>query len=126
MKIIKWSNWDDDYVDRYAKNNGHLPFYSDEQYDCVITAIREAGYKFSGDYHQNGDYGTPYFDNGIPFVLSQREWGDVMAKAWPEIIKEWRESIPEKDRFSNMDYIAFAWYNNKIDKYYNYPTKKEN
>ena len=112
MKIIKWGEW---------KNNSHSKcFYTKEEYKCVAEAAKSAGYRFPGDYHQEGKYGVPYFDNGIQFMVSKKEWGTIMAMAWPEVIEEWRNQNPIR-KHENLDYVAFAWYSEELKNKYVYP-----
>ena len=119
MKIIKWGNQED--------SNSHSKcFYTEEEYKCVADAARSAGYRFSGDYHQEGEYGVPYFDDGTKFMVSKREWGIVMAMAWPEIIEEWRNNRKNSIRTTqDLDYVAFAWYSGELKNKYVYPTKSK-
>jgi len=50
----------------------------------VISELRSHGYHFTGDYHQNGDFGVPIFDDEMTYECSQRHWGALMAKAYPD------------------------------------------
>lgn len=79
MKVVKWTEWED-------KHNYDLSSSEDiEKYSvAVIRELREKGYHFDGHYHQNGEYGVPVLDNGVHFQVSQRKWGSIMAKAFPE------------------------------------------
>lgn len=52
-----------------------------EMEQTVIEHCKEKEIRFSGDYHQGGDYGIPVIDNKYYFMCSLREWGHVMAMA---------------------------------------------
>lgn len=121
MKVVKWSEWDDAYEENFIKSNHRLLSYNDEEYDAVISEIREKGYKFPGEYHQNGDYGVPIFDNGKPFMVTRRTWGYVMSKAWPEDIEAWRSRREIRQQKPDCDYVAFAWVSDEMEPYYKYP-----
>lgn len=84
MKIIKWDKWDDNLIKNFPNNDKNILTYTEEEYKIVAEAAREAGYKFSGEYHQNGNFGVPYFENGKPFMVTQQNWIKVMKLAWPE------------------------------------------
>ena len=52
-----------------------------EMEQTVIEHCKENGIRFSGDYHQSGDYGIPIIDDKYMFFCTLREWGYVMAQA---------------------------------------------
>lgn len=52
-----------------------------EMETCIINHCKEKGIRFSGDYHQNGDYGIPVIDDKYMFFCTLREWGYVMAQS---------------------------------------------
>lgn len=99
MKIVGWTEWDNgQYKERF-------PFGSAFSWDDVIETqkvisdeIRERGYKFTGAYHQNGDFGVPIFDDGTVYQCSQRTWGGVVADAYPEEITD-----------KKLAYTKWAW-----------------
>lgn len=93
MKVVGWTEWDDNTWSRTTEHTW------DEARAAVIEALRAGQYKFTGDYHQNGDFGVPVLDNGEVFQVSQRQWGSIMADAYPE------EHAPA-DEYS---YTRWAW-----------------
>jgi len=115
MKIIKWSDADFNFIDKKLEDGVGLYPYSKEQENIVIEDIRKHGYKFPGEYHQNGEYGCPYFDDGIPFICTYRQWGYIMSCAYPE------EFDPEDD----MKYCKYAWFNPRLMSDYVYPENEE-
>lgn len=76
--VIRWTCWEDpsfrDIDDR------HYGLYC----DAVENAIRKDGLCFSGEYHQNGGFGVPVFDDGAHFHVSERMWAKIMARAHGE------------------------------------------
>ena len=66
-----------------------------EAEDLVKACIRRNGFKFSGEYHQYGEYGMPMFDDGSVLFCSWRHWGSIMAEAWD----------PDGDK--GLDYMDF-------------------
>ena len=57
--------------------------------------------RFTGEYHQYGKRGAPYFDTGQKLCLSMRTWGALMAEALylPKDEKEGQD----------MSYCKWAW-----------------
>lgn len=47
----------------------------------VIKHCKEKEIRFSGDYHQSGDYGVPIIDDKYMLFCTSREWGWIMAQA---------------------------------------------
>ena len=66
-----------------------------EAEDVVKECIRRNGFKFSGEYHQYGEYGMPMFEDGSVLFCSWRHWGSIMAEAWD----------PDGDK--GLDYMDF-------------------
>lgn len=97
MKVTGWTDW---YVSTYEEVPNDLFC---EAKEAVIDEMRERGYKFSGVYHQNGEFGTPIIDGQYLFLCSQRTWGDIMAKAYPDEIND----------SDGRGYVVWAW--NKPD-----------
>ena len=104
MKVIKWTAWDDKHNDDLSSKE-EIEKYS----VAVIKELRDKGYHFGAGYHQNGEHGVPVLDNGIYFQVSQRLWGEIMAKAFPEEFDNpedpynyvvWYLGAVEKDKFS--------------------------
>lgn len=83
-EVIGWTAYD----------NGKYPSFeyvsdedSQEAWDAVAKNIRDNGYSFGGDAHQNRVGCTPILNNGHAFRCSMREWGALMADAW-QVTKE--------------------------------------
>ena len=77
LKVIKWMSWKEAEPIPDASDDGNV-------IKAVIDSIRAGNFHFSGEYHQNGKYGVPLLNNGTKFCASMREWGEIMAKAYPE------------------------------------------
>lgn len=87
MEIIGWTEWGTPEYEELFPIGGEHNWNEVREVERIIsTELRQRGYKFTGDYHQNGDYGVPVFDNGKTYQCSQRTWGAIMAAAWPEEI----------------------------------------
>ena len=95
MKIVKWTRGLD--CPGTGKQKQRYPAFGDdfsgmpvEEYSrlwaeaerVVVDCIRRNGFKFSGDYHQYGDFGMPLFDDGRIFFVSWRHWGHLVYRAW--------------------------------------------
>lgn len=91
MKVTGWTDWEDP---RYmSSDESGLDLFGLLR-DVVIEEISERGYKFTGEYHQNGDFGVPIIDNKWRFEVTQRSWGGIMKAAYPDEVS---------------DYIEWAW-----------------
>jgi len=109
MKVIEWTFYDD---------MGKIPELPNELYekasDVVTAEIRENGYHFSGEYHQNGEFGCPIIetDDGMKyqFQTTMRSWGALMAEAYPD---EEYNCEPE------FRYTKWAWMNWENTKFPN-------
>lgn len=91
MKIIGWGKYS---PDKYE--------YMDEKEECeaekiIVSELRKNNYHFNGFYHQNGEKGCPIFDNGKQYRTTMRNWGAIMAEAFPDEIKDF------------LEYSAWAW-----------------
>ena len=100
MRIVGWTEWDDpDYKEMFPIGGQ----YNQEEIQAVkkiiVDELRANGFKFTGDYHQNGDYGVPIFDTGKVFQCTQRTWGAIMAEAYPDGI----------DNNDGYGYVKWAW-----------------
>ncbi len=51
---------------------------------AIIADIREHGYLFTGEQHQEESLGVPVMNDGSKRSFSQRGWGDLMAEAYDE------------------------------------------
>ena len=75
--VIGWTNFSD----------SRFPEVSDEERfklrPAIIKEIREHGYRFCGDEHEERDGCVPVLNSGEKYcVPSWREWGAIMAQAW--------------------------------------------
>lgn len=110
IEKIKVIGWTDIYNANYPECT--LSDRSSVYYKAVIEALKENEYKFTGDYHQNGEYGAPVFNDGTLLFLSIDEWGWIIAKTygiyneygqldrykWAWLVpQEEKEKIPDKD-----------------------------
>lgn len=92
MKVTKWTYFGNCYSVISCWNLLHTDSIdvsiADSLYknarQAVIEDIRNNNYHFSGEYHQNGDFGCPIIDDEYSFEVSQREWGSIMADAYPD------------------------------------------
>ena len=96
MKLIGFTNWQDEkYED--------IEDFTEEDLACdlVVQHMKQHGLKFSGFYHQAGEFGAPYFDTNKKLCLSYRGWGSLMA----DVLQL------EKDEQNgyNMSYCQWAW-----------------
>lgn len=98
MKIVDWTWWGNPDYKKVRDCKITREEY-EQRKEIVSCELRRMGYKFTGGYHQNGDYGVPIFDDGVMMEFSQREWGGIMAKAYPD----------EIDNSDGMGYCAWAW-----------------
>lgn len=96
MKITGWTSWDDIKYERFYPES-HEEYLQVEE--AIASELRNNGYKFTGDYHQNGNFGVPILDNGKIYQCSQRLWGEIMVKAYPN----------EIDNSDDMGYTVWAW-----------------
>lgn len=96
MKIVGWTWYG---VHRCVRLSPKTLEETKQIKKIIAEELRNKGYKFTGDYHQNGDYGVPIFDNGMIYECSQREWGDIMVQAYPD----------EIDNSDGMGYCTWAW-----------------
>lgn len=70
-----------------------------EAYKTVIKEVRANGYHFTGNDHQNADWGVPVLDNKYKLCVGQRSWGRIIADAFPD----------EIDDSEGYGYIKWAW-----------------
>lgn len=101
MKVTGWTWWENpDYKD-LSLIGSSPPFEDrwDEAKELIAKEIRDRGYKFTGGYHQNGDFGAPIIDNEWLFMASQRAWGHMMVRAYPD----------EIDDSDGYGYCKWAW-----------------
>lgn len=97
MKIIGWTDWDDPKYEEMRFSS--LKEEHDDVGKIIAAELRSKGYKFTGDYHQDGEFGVPVFDNGKKYCTFKRDWGDIMAMAYPD----------EIDNSEGYGYLKWAW-----------------
>lgn len=90
--VSDWVGWNDDY-----EVNNYIDYY--ERMKIVADALKENGYHFSGEVHQNYKHGVPLLNDGTVLYFTFREWGRIMAMAYPD----------EIDNSDGMGYCAWAW-----------------
>ena len=80
LKVLGWTSYDrDDFV---GNESGILGYGGTDYEDEVIAAdIKEHGYFFTGDDHQEEDFCTPVLSDYRMIRFSTRHFGAVMAKA---------------------------------------------
>ena len=96
MRIIGWTEWDNPKYERLYPQTYEEYLQVEE---AITNELRSKGYKFTGDYHQNGDFGVPILDNGMVYQCTQRCWGEIMASAYPD----------EVDDSDGYGYCKWAW-----------------
>ena len=101
MKIIGWTDWQvkEDINSKYEAMNPKTWADTEEIEKIIADELRDKGYKFTGDYHQNGDFGVPIFDNDMVYQCTQRSWGGIMLMAYPD----------EIDDTDGLGYTDWAW-----------------
>ena len=79
VKLLGWTQWLDP---EFRDLDGNIPENAAE-WDAMKREakryMKEYGIKFGGFYHQNGEHGTPYFDNGRKMTMGFRQWGRFMV-----------------------------------------------
>lgn len=71
----------------------------DECYKTVLECVKNNKYHFTGDDHQNADWGVPVLDNKYKLCIGQRSWGELIACAFPD----------EIDNSEGCGYTKWAW-----------------
>ena len=110
MKLIGFTNFfDDKYHDIDCSDVNY-----DLAWSLTVDYMKEKGLRWNGFYHQNGRYGTPYFDTEQRLCLSLRGWGSLMVDVL---------NIPQDENDKNdMRYCKWAWNWNEVkDEVYLYP-----
>lgn len=97
----------DDALLKVKQKTDELEKIEEEIEKAVIEELRAHNYHFPGYYHQNADFGSPIIDDKYIFCTTQRRWGGIMAKAFPE----------EIDNSDGMGYLEWAWENNHTKVY---------
>ena len=103
MKIIGWTWYGNpDYVEMFPiglNTEPNCDWNRHEVEKVIVEELRNKGYRFTGDYHQNGDFGVPIFDNGMVATFTKRQWGALMYKAYPN----------EEGYEEGLEYVKWAW-----------------
>jgi hypothetical protein len=99
MELLGFTNWHDEEY-REIEDLAEI----DVAYDVTVRHMRQHGYKFTGDYHQYGEKGTPYFDTNQKLCLSMRVWGALMAE-----VLGLPENMDDKLKI-DMSYCHWAWF----------------
>ena len=98
MDLLGFTNWSDD---RYQEIEDHAE--EEHAWQVTVQYMKKHGYKFTGTYHQNGEYGTPFFDTKQKLCLSLRTWGALMAE-----VSELPKDTDNKYGL-DMSYCHWAW-----------------
>jgi len=106
MKVTEWT-WDNgthesNIISDFAILNTSGINY-EEARATVIDEIRKNNYHFTGSYHQEGEFGCPVIDDKYYFQVTQREWGSIMADAYPN---ECYYGLKENDRYLKWSWIT--------------------
>lgn len=102
MKVTGWTWWDNpEYEDMFPIGPDRDCDKFEEVGALVVSEMRSNGYKFSGTYHQGGDFGVPIIDGKWLYQCSCRSWGHIMAMAYPD-------EIDDRDGYG---YVKWAWMN---------------
>ena len=76
MNIFKVISWTDDPDEKYPSMDGSVAVDR-----AVMTELREKGYRFGGDAHQERRGCCPVLNDGAKVCCSMRGWGAIMAEA---------------------------------------------
>ena len=87
---------------KYYEENSEAEDLEEEIRRVVVSEIRDKGYHFSGDSHQGAPNCTPVIDDRYIYCVSMRDWGQIMAEAYPD------EDYGKAD---DLRYCKWAWYN---------------
>ena len=102
MRVTGWTSWDNPAFQEMFPDGGRYSAEEDNEVRKLIAReLRKNGYKFTGQYHQNGDFGVPIIDNEKVYQCSQRTWGEIMVMAYP-------------DDPNNPNYCSWAWETHKV------------
>ncbi len=114
MKVVEWTNYDDEREDSFGSLGG---FFEDGmRWKDYIAGLNKEGkvlaealrqeivakeIRRGGFWHQcqsGNDDGVPVFSDNTVARFSMRAWGDLLAAVWAE----------EEDK--DYNYCLFAWY----------------
>lgn len=91
-KVIGWTDWNDD---KYPESDGSVAINL-----AIAECVRESGYRFGGDSHQNRTGCCPVLNNGTRVCYSLRGWGAIMAAAL---------NIDDSDGYAYMEWYMDSW-----------------
>ena len=91
-KVIGWTDWDGN---DYPVNEGSVAADL-----AVIECVRQNGYAFGGDSHQNREGCCPVLNDGTKVRYSMRGWGSIMASAL---------NIEDPEGYAYMEWYMDAW-----------------
>ena len=92
-KIAGYAHYDDAYPTKAIDNDKVM-----EMISAVAVQLREKGYCYSGNDHQNAYLGMPVFEDGTAFRATMRCWGALMAMAYST----------EEKRYGYMDFYMYS------------------
>lgn len=90
LRVVGWTSFESSYPTRKAVGEEFR-----EMIHAIIDEIREKGYVFGGEDHQNFIAGVPVFSDGTCFRASMRSWGNIMAMTY---------SGPNGEKLTYMDF----------------------
>lgn len=100
MTLLGFTNWHDEKYTRIE---------DDAEWEIAravtVQHMKTHDLRFTGDYHQNGERGAPYFDTGKKLCMSMRAWGSLMT----EVMDIPKEEANGRD----MSYCEWAWVANE-------------
>lgn len=91
-KVIGWTDWDGN---DYPVNKGSVAADL-----AVIECVRQNGYAFGGDSHQNRKGCCPVLNDGTKVRYSMRGWGSIMASAL---------NIDDPEGYAYMEWYMDSW-----------------
>ena len=91
FKVIGWTDYSDE---KYPSIDGSVAANQ-----AVITELREKGYRFGGDAHQEKRGCCPVLNNGAKVCYSMRGWGAIMAEALGI----------NTDKYADMEWYMDGW-----------------
>lgn len=90
LKVVGWTIFEDKYPTRKAVGDDFR-----DMINAILDEIREKGYVFGGEDHQNFIAGVPVFSDGTCFRASMRSWGNIMSMVY---------SGPNGEKLTYMDF----------------------
>lgn len=102
LRVLDWTDWEN--YEGYIELDRLTIEDEDKIQDVIIKELKEKGYKFTGSYHQQGEFGAPVlgfsdkFEDKFIYKTTQRVWGGIVADAFPE-----------NNLNDGYDYCRWAW-----------------